>query len=80
MNIVDFLRAKPKVEYTYFDAKKGYHTKVWEFRWSGIFGQGYYQLTKNGRRHPMSKFKVAQQVYHDYMDMDCKIVEEKVAH
>ena len=40
MNIVDFLRAKPKVEYTYFDAKQGYHTKVWEFRWTGIFGQG----------------------------------------
>lgn len=80
MNIVDFLRAKPKVEYTYFDAKQGYHTKVWEFRWTGIFGQGYYQLTKNGRRHPLSKFKVAQQVYNDYMDMDCKLVEEKVAH
>ena len=79
MSIVDFLRAKPKVEYTHFDNKKGYYTKVWEFRWTGMFGQGYYQLTKNGRRHPLSNFKVIQQVYNEYMDMDYKLVEEKVA-
>ena len=73
MNIVDFLQAKPTVIYTFFDGT----TRTGEFRWTGIFGQGYYALTKNGRRHPMSKFKVAQQVYHDYMDGDCKLVEEK---
>lgn len=71
MSIVDFLQAKPKVLYTYADG-----TKInWEFRWTGMFGGGYYRLTKNGRRHPMSYFKVAQQVYHDYMDGKCKLVE-----
>jgi len=73
MNIVDFLQAKPKVSYRYEDGT----TKEWEYRWSGMFGQGYYRLTKNGRRHPMSYFRVAQQVYHDYMDGYCKLVEEK---
>jgi len=47
MNIVDFLQAKPKVSYRYEDGT----TKEWEFRWSGMFGQGYYRLTKNGSRH-----------------------------
>lgn len=70
MNIVDFLRAKPKVTYIYADGT----TKTWEFRWSGIFGQGYYQLTKNGRRHPLSKFKIAKQVYFEYMDGQCVLV------
>lgn len=70
MNIADFLIAKPKVTYLYADNT----TKTWEFRWSGIFGQGYYQLTKNGRRHPMSKFKIAKQVYYEYMDGQCILV------
>jgi hypothetical protein len=33
-------------------------------------------LTKNGRRHPMSKFKVAKQVYFEYMDGQCILVPE----
>ena len=70
MNIADFLIAKPKVTYLYADNT----TKTWEFRWSGIFGQGYYQLTRNGRRHPMSKFKIAKQVYYEYMDGQCILV------
>ena len=70
MNIVDFLQAKPKVTYLYADNT----TKTWEFRWTGIFGQGYYQLTKNGRRHPMSKFKIARQVFYEYMDGQCILV------
>lgn len=73
MNIVDFLQAKPKVVYTYVDGT----TKTWEFRWTGIFGQGYYQLTKNGRRHPLSNFKIAKQVFLEYMDGKCKLVENK---
>jgi hypothetical protein len=73
MNIVDFLVAKPKVTYLYADGT----TKTWEFRWSGMFGQGYYRLTKNGRRHPMSYFKVAKQVFLEYMDGQCVLVEEK---
>lgn len=73
MNIVDFLQAKPKVVYTYADGT----TKTWEFRWTGIFGQGYYQLTKNGRRHPLSNFKIAKQVFLEYMDGKCKLVESK---
>jgi hypothetical protein len=72
MNIADFLIAKPKVTYLYADNT----TKTWEFRWSGIFGQGYYQLTKNGRRHPMSKFKIAKKVYYEYMDGQCILVPD----
>ena len=71
MNIVDFLQAKPSVTYIY----AGGITKTWEFRWGGIFGQGYYQMTKNGRRHPLSYFKIPKQVFLEYMDGQCKLVE-----
>jgi len=71
MNLVDFLVAKPKVVYSYAGGEK----ITWEFRWSGIFGQGYYRLTKNGRRHPLSYFKIPKQVFLEYMDGQCKLVE-----
>mgnify|MGYP003338158639 CR=1 FL=1 len=72
MNIADFLQEKPKVAYRYADGSK----KTWEFRWTGIFGQGYYQLTKNGRRHPLSNFKIAKQVFYEYMDGKCVLLNE----
>jgi hypothetical protein len=77
MNITDFLHAKPKVEYTFYNNKNVRTTRVWEYRYTGIFGQGYYALTKNGRRHPLSKFKIAKQVYFEYMDGQCRLVETK---
>jgi hypothetical protein len=70
---LEFLKQTPKVVYELLDYKLGYVDENWEFRWDGIFGKGYYQLTKNGRRHPQGNFRVTQQIYRDYQKGNCKI-------
>jgi len=71
---IEFLKQHPKVVYELLDYKLGYINQVWEWKWTGIFGKGYYQLTKNGRRHPKGNFKVIEQMYYEYRDGDCKII------
>jgi hypothetical protein len=71
---IEFLRQHPKVVYELLDYKLGRIDQVWEWKWTGIFGKGYYQLTKNGRRHPKGKFKVTQQVYNELQRNHCKII------
>lgn len=73
MKLIEFLKAKPKVAYEYVSLK-GDEIQNWEFRWTGIFGKGYYQLTKNGRRHPKGSFKVMEQVFRELERGYCKIV------
>lgn len=70
---IEFLRQVPKVVYEFLDYKLGYVDENWEFRWGGIFGKGYYRMTKNGRRHPKGHFKIIEQIYCDYKKNNCKI-------
>lgn len=70
---IDFLKQTPKVVYEFYDHKGNDLDITWEFRWGGIFGKGYYQLTKNGRRHPQGKFKVTEQIYREFKQGRCKI-------
>jgi hypothetical protein len=69
---IDFLKEHPKVVYEYV-GEKGDIQHFWEWKWTGIFGKGYYQLTKNGRRHPKGNFKVTQQVFNELVRKRCKI-------
>ncbi|HUU87720.1 MAG TPA: hypothetical protein VMX17_08215 [Candidatus Glassbacteria bacterium] len=73
---IDFLKEHPKVVYELLDYKLGWIDQFWEWKWTGIFGKGYYQLTKNGRRHPKGNFKVTQQIYNEMVRKRCKIVEK----
>lgn len=69
---LEFHKTLPPVIYEYL-GEKGYIEQRWEFRWTGIFGKGYYQLTKNGRKHPKGNFKVIEQVYREAYHGDCKV-------
>lgn len=73
-NIVDFLKATPNVVYVLV-GDKGDINQVWSFRWDGIFGKGYYQLTANGRRHPKGNFRTCTQIYSDLQRIRCKVEE-----
>jgi hypothetical protein len=41
-----------------------------------MFGCGYYRLTKNGRRHPQSQFKIIKQVHNELLSNKCSILEK----
>lgn len=69
MNYLQFAKDKPDVVYDYV----GEPPQTWSWRWDGIFGQGYYKLTKNGRRHPQGKFKAWQQVHKELEKKHCAI-------
>ena len=70
---IEFTKKLPPVVYELYDHNGKDLDVVWEFRWNGIFGKGYYQLTKNGRRHPKGNFKVIEQIYRELKQGYCKI-------
>lgn len=69
---IEFIKSTPPVIYEYLGSK-GYEEQRWEFRWTGIFGKGYYQLTKNGRRHPKGNFRVTEQIWRGVYNGHCKV-------
>lgn len=70
MTLIEFGRLNPTVSYTNI----GYEPTKYAFYPSGIFGLGYYRLTKAGRRHPKGYFKTWQQVYREFENKQCIIV------
>ena len=69
MEYIQFAKDKPDVVYDYV----GEAPQTWAFRWTGIFGQGYYRLTKNGRRHPKGYFKATQQIHREVNNNRCAV-------
>jgi hypothetical protein len=74
---LDFLRLKPNLQFVYVNPKGGEDIKErWTFFPTGIFGHGYYKLTKNGRRHPKGSFKTSMQIYRELKAGKCEEIKQ----
>jgi len=69
MDRITFGKEKPDVIYDYV----GFPPQTWKWFWTGIFGKGYYALTKANRRHPQGKFKAWEQVHKELTANRCSI-------
>jgi hypothetical protein len=73
---INFVKETPDVIYEYVLNNGMLETQRWAFRNNGMFGCGYYRLTKNGRRHPQSQFKIIKQVHNELLSNKCSILEK----
>lgn len=70
LNYLEFAQHVPTVAYT----NVGAAPITFKFFNTGFFGQGYYQLTANGKRHPQKKYKLTKQVWNEYQNNRCIIL------